>query len=218
MRGIFACQASRMPLIKLFGPPSSSTCGRNVCPRVSTLRFCRMMASNNDAISSSGGVPTFCRPLISVSANTPHLPATLCSLIPLYPCRASSAVGIFSLALILSMTAPVPPAHFIIFENNDFCVLPAQLNDRVNLGMHLLHGQRNCRHFLHELRTNLLGDPAPARAGHEHARVAAAHANFSFNPLQEFQRLFRLLGLMPLVVLPQHLVRGCVNHHGLHRG
>jgi hypothetical protein len=71
-----------MPRMKLLGPPSSSTCGRSVWPRVSTLRFCSTMASNSDAISSSGGVPTFCRPLMSVSAKTPHLPATLCSLMP----------------------------------------------------------------------------------------------------------------------------------------
>jgi len=36
----------------------------------------RSMASKSDAINSSGGTPIFCRPLISVSANTPHLPAT----------------------------------------------------------------------------------------------------------------------------------------------
>jgi hypothetical protein len=56
--------------------------GSSVWPRVSTERFCSTMASNSDAISSSGGVPSFCKPLMSVSAKTPHLPATLCSLTP----------------------------------------------------------------------------------------------------------------------------------------
>ena len=55
---------------------STSTTGRSVLPRVSTERFCMTMASNSDAISSSGGTPAFCKPLISVSAKTPHLPAT----------------------------------------------------------------------------------------------------------------------------------------------
>jgi hypothetical protein len=81
--GMLVCQASRIPAMKVFGPPSSSTCGLSVLPRVSTVRFCSTIASKSDAISSSGGVPAFCRPLMSVSANTPHLPATLCSLMPL---------------------------------------------------------------------------------------------------------------------------------------
>ena len=41
------------------------------------------MASKSEAINSSGGTPIFCRPLMSVSAKTPHLPATGCSFMPL---------------------------------------------------------------------------------------------------------------------------------------
>ncbi len=41
-----------------------------------------MIDSNSDAISSGGGTPCFCRLLMSVSAKTPHLPATGCSRSP----------------------------------------------------------------------------------------------------------------------------------------
>ena len=40
------------------------------------------MASKSDAMSWSGGTPIFWSPLMSVSAKTPHLPATGCSLMP----------------------------------------------------------------------------------------------------------------------------------------
>ncbi len=80
--GIFALQQSIMPLMKVFGPPRSSTFGLSVWPRVSTDRFCWMIDSNRLAINSSGGTPCFWRPLMSVSANTPHLPATGWSLSP----------------------------------------------------------------------------------------------------------------------------------------
>jgi len=114
--GMLCCHASRMPGMNVFGPPSSSTCGCSVLPRVSTVRFWSTMASNSDAISSSVGVSCFWRPLMSVSANTPHLPATLCSLMPRYPCSLNSLAGMRSFALILSMTAPVPPAHLSFID------------------------------------------------------------------------------------------------------
>ena len=82
IRGMASFQASRMPRMKVFGPPSSSTSGSSVLPRVSTERFWPMMASNSEAISWSGGTPIFCSELMSVSANTPHLPATGWSLMP----------------------------------------------------------------------------------------------------------------------------------------
>ena len=109
--GIASSQASRIPRMNVLGPPSSSTTGRSVLPRVSTERFCAMIASKSDAIISSGGVPAFCSELMSVSAKTPHLPATGWIRIPRQPMFDSSAAGMRSLALILSMTAPVPPAH-----------------------------------------------------------------------------------------------------------
>ena len=59
---------------------------------------------------------------------------------------------------------------------------------------------------------------AAARAGHEHARVVAVDADLGFHPLQELQRLLRLLGFVALVVLPEHLVAGGIDHDRLHRG
>src|SRR5207247_4056390 len=90
--------------------------------------FCSTMASNREAINSSGGVPSFCKPLTSVSAKTPHLPATLCSLTLWYPWLHKSAAGILSLALILSITAPVPPAH-LSFIDWLFFLRPLSVSD-----------------------------------------------------------------------------------------
>jgi len=57
---------------------------------------------------------------MSVSAKTPHLPATWCSRMPSYPWLHSSSAGMRSFALILSMTAPVPPAHLSFMEGSFF--------------------------------------------------------------------------------------------------
>ena len=130
------------------------------------------------------------------------------------------------------MTAPVPPAHLsfidgifflrpglvVILEDDDLRVLPAQLNHRIHFGMQLLHRQRNRRDFLHELRANLLGNPAATGAGHEHARVVPVDADLGLHAAQKFQGLLRLLGLVALVVLPKNLVGRGVHHCRLHRG
>ena len=63
----------------VFGPPSSSTRGFSVLPRVSTLRFCSTIASASEQSTSSVGMPLLTRLTMSVSANTPHLAATWCS-------------------------------------------------------------------------------------------------------------------------------------------
>ena len=41
--------------------------------------------------------------------------------------------------------------------------------------------------------------------------------DFGLEALQELQHLFRLLGVVPLIILPEDLVRGGVDHHGFHR-
>ena len=84
--------------------------------------------------------------------------------------------------------------------------------------MQLLDRQRNRRHFLYKLGADLLGDRAAAGTGHEHARVVRIDAGFGFHALQEFQRLFRLLGLVALIVLPEHLVARSIDDHRFHRG
>ena len=76
-----------------------------------------------------------------------------------------------SLALILSMTAPVPPAHLsfidghlllaaglgVFLEDDDLGVLAAELDHRAALGVQLLDRQRDRVDFLHELGAEVLG-------------------------------------------------------------
>ena len=50
---------------------------------------------------------------------------------------------------------------FVVFEDDDLGVLPAELDDRIHLGMHLLDGERDCRDFLDELCADPVGDPPP---------------------------------------------------------
>ena len=73
----------------------------------------------------------------------------------------------------------------IIFEDDDLCVLPAQFDDRVDLGVKLLHCQRYSRDLLHKLCANLIRNAVSAGAGHEDARVVAVDAGLGFHPLQK---------------------------------
>src|SRR5580765_358941 len=82
--------------------------------------------------------------------------------------------------------------------------------------MQFLHRERYRRDFLHKLGADLFRDPCAARSGHEDARVVPIDPGLGFHPLQELQRLFRLLGLMPLVVLPQCLIGGSVDYDRLY--
>jgi hypothetical protein len=83
--------------------------------------------------------------------------------------------------------------------------------------MHLLDGERNCSDFLHEFRADLVGNRTATRAGHEHARVTGVDADFFFYAPQELQRLFGLLGLVALVVLPKNFVGSRVDDGCFHR-
>ena len=107
-------------------------------------------------------------------------------------------------------------SRVVVFEDDDLGVLPAKFDDRINLGMQLLDCERNRGDFLHELRANLIADRSAARARHEHARVMRVDADFGLHALQKFQRLLRLLGFVALIVLPQHLIAGSVNHDSFH--
>ena len=107
-----------------------------------------------------------------------------------------------SLALILSMTAPVPPAHlsFIdgifffrpvsgsVLEDDDLGVLAAELDDRAALGVELLDRQRDGVDFLHELRADALRDAVAAGAGDEHAGAVGRKPRMSVsNALEELE-------------------------------
>ncbi len=106
----------------------------------------------------------------------------------------------------------------IVLENDNFGILPAELDDGIHFGMHLLDRQRNRRDFLHELRADLLGDGAATGAGHEHARIVAIDADLRLHALEKLQRLLRLLGFVALIVLPKDLVGCGIDDHRLHRG
>ena len=84
--------------------------------------------------------------------------------------------------------------------------------------MQLLHGERNGGDFLHELRVDQVGNARATRAGNEHARVVAVHAHFRLNAAQELQGLFRLPGLVALVILPENFVGRGIDDNGFHGG
>ncbi len=139
------------------------------------------------------------------------------------------------MALILSMTAPVPPGALVVhrrdlllaaglgvfLEDDDLGVLAAQL-DRPSrtLGVELLDRQRDRVDLLHELRADARARcPPPPRAGDEHAESRRAGIGKSVSMRrQELEALLGLLGLVALVVLPQDLVGRRVDDHRLDRG
>ena len=84
--------------------------------------------------------------------------------------------------------------------------------------MQLLHRQRNRRDFLHEFCADLVCDSPSSRARQEDTCIVAINSCIGFHPLQEFQRLFRLLGFMALIILPEHLVCSSIDHYRFHRG
>ena len=107
---------------------------------------------------------------------------------------------------------------FVVLEDDDLGVLPAEFDDRIDFGVQLFDGERNCGYFLHEFCADLVGDRAAAGAGHEHAGVVRVDADFGFHALQEFKGLFRLLGFVALIVLPESLIAGGIDDHRFHRG
>ena len=54
------------------------------------------------------------------------------------------------------------PSLVIIFEDDDFGVLTAEFNDRVDFGMQLLYSQGNGGNLLHKFRSDLVGYRATA--------------------------------------------------------
>ncbi len=105
----------------------------------------------------------------------------------------------------------------VVLEDDDLGVLPAELDHGVHLGVELLDGERDGRHFLHELGADERRQRGATRTGHEDAAVAGADADFRFEPPQELERLLGLLGLVALVVRPDDLVPFGLDGHGLDR-
>jgi hypothetical protein len=128
-----------------------------------------------------------------------------------------------SFALILSMTAPVPPLLAaglrVRLEDDDLGVLSAELDHRSALRIQLFDGERDRIDLLDELRAQELRHPVAARAGDEHPRPLGGKAfDLGFKTLQEFEDFLRLLGVVPVVVLPEDLVGGGIDDDGFHRG
>jgi hypothetical protein len=74
-------------------------------------------------------------------------------------------------------------ALLVIFEDDDFCILPAQFNHGIHFWMKLLDGQRYGGDLLNKLRANLICNSVSTGPGHEDARVVAADASIAFHPL-----------------------------------
>ena len=120
------------------------------------------------------------------------------------------------MALILSMTAPVPPAHlsFIeaiffrrplpaLFKDDDLGVLAAEFDHRVHFGMQLLDGQGDGVDLLHEARANRRGERAAAGAGDEDAAVARRNADFALHPQQKIAQHLGLARVVAAIVAPE---------------
>ena len=106
----------------------------------------------------------------------------------------------------------------VFLEDDDLGILPAQFHHRTAFGIKLLDGERNGVHFLDKFGANVGAHRPAAAARHENAALPRLDAGVCFHALQEFQTLFRLLGVVALIVAPDDLVRRGVHHHGFHRG
>ena len=217
--------------------PSSSTLGRKVLPRVSTDRFCMTMASASEHMISREGMEALTRLTMSVSAKTPHLAATWCSLESSKRSRAASSAGMPTLMKHLSMVAPVPEAHlsFIeaievlpvsspclvarLLEDDDLGVLAAELDHRADVGVQLLDGERDRVDLLDELGAQGGGQRSGPRAGDEGADLAGVQVGKGVANLhQHLQHLLRLASLVALVVRPQDRLADRVDDRGLDGG
>ena len=110
------------------------------------------------------------------------------------------------------------PGLRVFLEDDDLGVLPAQFHHRTAFGIELFDRERNRVHFLNELGANVAAHRSAAAARHENAALPRLDPGVRFHALQEFQALFRLLGVVALVVAPDDLIGRGVHHHGFHRG
>ena len=126
--------------------------------------------------------------------------------------RAAGALVIHGGNLLLA------PGVLVLFEDDDLGVLTAQFDHRIDFGMQLFDRQRDRGNFLNKLGANQIGQRASARTRDKDAAVVRRNADLVLHALEEFQQLLRLLGLVPLIVLPDHLVGIVGDDDRLHRG
>ncbi len=105
--------------------------------------------------------------------------------------------------------------HFLIDE--DFGVLSAQFDHGPGFGMKFFDGHGYGVDFLHELAADVFGKRRAAAAGQKQAAVIRADFEFAFQMLDKLQHLFRLAGVVPLVILPQGFIGSGIHQHRFHR-
>ena len=106
----------------------------------------------------------------------------------------------------------------ILLEDDDLGVLAAKLDDRVHFGMEFLDRQRDGGNLLHELGADERRNRAAAGSGDEHPAGRVGDPEIRLEAAEKFERFFGLLGLVPLVVRPEHRVRRGIDRDGLDRG
>ena len=82
------------------------------------------------------------------------------------------------------------PAAGVFLEDDDLCVLPAEFDDRIHLGVKLLDGERDGVDLLHELCADQLGQAVAARTGDEDAGVAGSDAKLALHACGETPAAF----------------------------
>ena len=107
----------------------------------------------------------------------------------------------------------------ILFEDDDLGVLAAELDDGLDIGVEFFDGQRDGVDFLNEAPAEARGDRARTGAGHEDAKGVLRNAvEVRFDLFEKLDALFRLLGVVALIVLPEDLIRRRIDDDGLDGG
>src|ERR1043165_4789848 len=107
----------------------------------------------------------------------------------------------------------------IFLEDDDLGILATQLNHAANVGIELLDGEGDRVNLLHELGAEVPANATAAGTGHENAeRVRLQPGEGRLDAFEELQAFFRLLGIVPLVILPQDLVGDRIDNDRLDGG
>ena len=180
---------------------------------------------------SSAGMPVFTRLTMSVSANTPHLAATWCSrfVVEVQARRTlrrdagldhalvDRGAGAGGALVVHRADRRLLTRLLVRLEDDDLRVLPAELDHRARVGLERLDGHRDRVDLLHELRAERLGERTGSRAGAEDAHRLTRHVGEGVTDAhEEFEHDLRLARVMALVVAPQDLFGGGIDHDRLH--
>ena len=190
------------------------------------------MASNSEAISSSGGTPLFLQAVdvglgedaalaghrVQLDALVAHLAKLLGGDVQLGVDLVDDGAGAAGALVVHRGNFLLAAGVGIFLEDDDLGVLAAELDDRAALGVELFHRQGHGVHFLNELSPDQWRNAARTAAGDEHPRVAGDNADLLFHAGEELHYLLRLLGVVALVVRPEDLVVGRIDDHRFYRG